>query len=176
LEIAAEAIMKLVFIRILSTAGLLLATAAGTAHSQGIHGPTTDPAAPATHGPIADPAAPATHGPVSDPVAAPATHGPVSDPVTSETSGAYAWDATWIGGWEGGEGTQVIIAGGAVIGFFWGGDYLSIETSTNLADGGPIKFIYPGGEAVLKEGGEGELLITIHDEGKEKIGFVLKRG
>jgi hypothetical protein len=163
LEIAAEAIMKLVFIRILSTAGLLLATAAGTAHSQGIHGPTTDPAAPATHGPIADPAAPATHG-------------PVSDPVTSETSAAYAWDATWIGGWEGGEGTQVIIAGGAVIGFFWGGDYLSIETSTNLADGGPIKFIYPGGEAVLKEGGEGELLITIHDEGKEKIGFVLKRG
>jgi hypothetical protein len=164
LEIAAEAIMIVVFIRILSTAGLLLATAAGTAHSQGIHGPTTDPAAPATH------------GPVSDPVAAPATHGPVSDPVTSETSGAYAWDATWIGGWEGGEGTQVIIAGGAVIGFFWGGDYLSIETSTNLADGGPIKFIYPGGEAVLKEGGEGELLITIHDEGKEKIGFVLKRG
>jgi hypothetical protein len=62
-----------------------------------------------------------------------------------------------------------------VIGFLWGGDYLDIETSTNLADGGPIKFIYPGGEAVLKGGGEGELLIKIHDKGKEEIGFVLKR-
>jgi hypothetical protein len=134
-------------VRILSAAGLLLA--AGTAHSQDAHGPTADPATPAVHGPAADPA-------------------------TSATSGA--WDATWIGGWEGGEGTQVVIAGGEVIGFFWGGDYLDIQTSTNLADGGPIKFIYPGGEAVLKEGEEGELLIKIHEEGKEEIGFVLKRG
>jgi hypothetical protein len=139
--------MKLV--RILSAAGLLLA--AGTAHSQNAHGPAAEPATPAVHGPAADPA-------------------------TSVTSGAYAWDATWIGGWEGGEGTQVVIAGGEVIGFFWGGDYLDIQTSTNLADGGPIKFIYPGGEAVLKEGDEGELLIKIHEEGKEEVGFVLKRG
>jgi len=94
----------------------------------------------------------------------------------AEMPGAYAWDATWIGGWESGEGTQVVIAGGEVIGFFWGGDYVNIETSTNLADGGPIKFIYPGGEAVLEEGDEGELLIKIHEEGKEEIGFVLKRG
>ncbi len=93
-----------------------------------------------------------------------------------EAPDAFGWDATWIGGWEGGEGTQVVIAGGEVIGFFWGGDYLNIETSTNLADGGPIKFIYPGGEAVLEEGDEGELLIKIHEEGKEEIGFVLKRG
>jgi hypothetical protein len=137
-------------VRILSTAGLLLATAVGTAHSQDAHSPTTDPVTPSARGPVADPA-------------------------KSETSGAYAWDATWIGGWEGGEGTQVVIAGGEVIGFFWGGDYLDIETSTNLADGGPIKFIYPGGEAVLKEGGAGELLIKIHEEGREEIGFVLKR-
>jgi hypothetical protein len=162
--------MKLVPIRVLSTAGLLLAAVAGTAHSQDTHGPTTDPASAATHGPVADPATPPTHGPTVAPAAA--THGPIADP----TSDTYAWDATWIGGWEGGEGTQVVIAGGAVIGFFWGGDYLDIETSTNLADGGPIKFIYPGGEAVLKEGGEGELLIKIHEEGKEEIGFVLKRG
>ena len=154
--------MKLVPIRVLSAAGLLLAAAAGAAHSQDTHGPTTAPDAAATHEPTVAPAA--------------ATHGPVADPAKPETSGAYAWDATWIGGWEGGEGTQVIIAGGEVIGFFWGGDYLDIETSTNLSDGGPIKFIYPGGEAVLKEGDKGELLIKIHEEGKEEIGFVLKRG
>jgi hypothetical protein len=142
--------MRIAFIRTLSTAGLLLAAATGTAHTQATHGPTADPAAPATHGPITDPA-------------------------ISEKSGAYAWDATWIGGWENGEGTQVIVAGGEVIGFLWGGDYLDIETSTNLADGGPIKFIYPGGEALLKGGGEGELLIKIHDKGKDEIGFVLKR-
>jgi hypothetical protein len=103
------------------------------------------------------------------------THAPPSG-TAAEALAAFAWDATWIGGWEGGEGTQVVIAGGEVVGFFWGGDYLNIETSTNLADGGPIKFIYPGGEGLLKEGGEGELLIKIHEEGKEDIGFVLKRG
>ena len=167
--------MKLVPIRVLSTAGLLLTAAAGAAHSQDTHGPTTDPASAATHGPIADPVAtPPAHDPTVAP--SPANHGPVAEPAKTETSGAYAWDATWIGGWEGGEGTQVIVAGGEVIGFFWGGDYLDIETSTNLEDGGPIKFIYPGGEAVLKEGDEGELLIKIHEEGKEEIGFVLKRG
>lgn len=107
--------------------------------------------------------------------ALPQAHAP-SPETAAEALEAFAWDATWVGGWEGGEGTQVIIAGGEVIGFFWGGDYLEIETSTNLADGGPIKFIYPGGDAVLKEGDEGELLIKIHEEGKEEIGFVLKRG
>jgi hypothetical protein len=153
--------MIIAFIRTL-TAGLLLAAAAGTAHAQATHGPTVSPADPTAHGPVVDPATAATHG-------------PIADPAKPATSGAYAWDATWIGGWEGGEGTQVIIAGGEVIGFFWGGDYMDIETSTSLADGGPIKFIYPGGDALLKEGDKGELMIKIHDEGKEEIGFVLKR-
>jgi hypothetical protein len=93
----------------------------------------------------------------------------------AEAPEAFAWDATWIGGWEGGEGTQVVIAGGEVIGFFWGGDYLAIENSTNLADGESIKFIYPGGEAVVEAGEDGELVLLIHETGKEEIGFVLKR-
>jgi hypothetical protein len=92
-----------------------------------------------------------------------------------EAQEAFAWDATWIGGWEGGEGTQVVIAGGAVVGFFWAGEYLSIESSTNLADGGPIKFIYPGGDAIVQPGPHGELLLLIRETGKPETGFILAR-
>lgn len=59
-------------------------------------------------------------------------------PASSQADPA-AWDATW----NSGEGSQVIIAGGAVIGFFWAGEYLTIENSTNLSDGEPIRFIWP---------------------------------
>jgi hypothetical protein len=93
----------------------------------------------------------------------------------AEAPEAFAWDATWIGGWEGGEGTQVVVAGGAVVGFFWAGEYLSIESSTNLADGGPIKFIYPGGDAIVQPGPHGELLLLIRETGKPETGFILAR-
>lgn len=93
----------------------------------------------------------------------------------AEAEKASAWDATWIGGWEGGEGTQVVIAGGAVVGFFWAGDYLSIESSTSFADGDGVKFIYPGGEATVKAVPDDELFLLIHETGRPEIGFTLKR-
>jgi hypothetical protein len=102
-------------------------------------------------------------------------HEPPAEAGTSTVGDAGAWDATWIGGWEGGEATQVVIAGGAVVGFFWAGNYLSIESSTSFADGGGVKFIYPGGEAVVEAGRDGELVLLIHETGRPEIGFTLKR-
>jgi len=87
-----------------------------------------------------------------------------------------AWDATWVGGWDNGEGSQVVIAGGAVIGFFWAGEYLAIENSTNLSDGEPIKFMWPGGEAIVHSSlVDGELDLLITETGKPETGFTLKR-
>ena len=71
--------------------------------------------------------------------------GLAAGPVLAQSIDSAAWDATWIGGWNDGDGVQVVIANGGVIGFFWAGDYVPIETSTNLADGQPIKFIWPRG-------------------------------
>lgn len=95
-------------------------------------------------------------------------------PATSQADPA-AWDATWVGDWNDGDGSQVVIAGGAVIGFFWAGEYLTIENSTNLSDGEPIKFIWPGGEAVVHSSTvDGELVLLITETGKPETGFTLK--
>jgi hypothetical protein len=58
----------------------------------------------------------------------------------AEAPEAFAWDATWIGGWEGGEGTQVVIAGGEVIGF--SGTAIIQHRDPRTRRRRAIKFIY----------------------------------
>jgi hypothetical protein len=96
-------------------------------------------------------------------------------PVGAQAPDATAWDAAWVGGWNGGEDSQVVIAGGVVIGFFWHGRHFTIESSTNLADGQPIRFLWPGGDAVVQLGPHGELLLLIRETGKPQTGFTLTR-
>ena len=61
------------------------------------------------------------------------------------------------GTWAGGRGaTQVIVAGGEVIGFFWHGDYRPASSSSKSAKG--IEFRFAGGSGTLSQNGSGAAL------------------
>ena len=93
-------------------------------------------------------------------------------------SGA-AWagdlDGTWAGGWEQGDGVQIIVAGGKVIGFYRGDDYLTVERSTMVPGGGAIDFAWKTGEAVLRREADGKMRALIHDKGKTEQAIAVKR-
>ena len=86
-----------------------------------------------------------------------------------------AWDDTWVGGWDSGQGTQLIIVGGAVIGFFWGGDYIDIGDSSNLSAGEPLAFKWETGAAEVKSAPGGGLVLVIHEKGKPETVLPLSR-
>jgi hypothetical protein len=72
---------------------------------------------------------------------------------------AHPWDATWAGGFEDGDGVQVIVAGDAVIGFFLGADYVDVVES-NIAGDGSLTFQWEGGDATLTTAGGKHTLTT----------------
>jgi hypothetical protein len=84
--------------------------------------------------------------------------------VTAANAGG-GWDATWHGGFDnGGDGVQVVIAGGHVIGFYYHGDYLDTDDGVEEA-GGSIRFHWSGGEGVLSNSG-GKRQLAIHEPGR----------
>jgi hypothetical protein len=85
------------------------------------------------------------------------------------------WDATWAGGFEnGGDGVQVIVLGGQVLGFFYGGDYVDLDDPGSLAADGTITFRWDGSTGVLANGPDGHTL-TIRVSGKPDRVIALKR-
>jgi len=88
---------------------------------------------------------------------------------------APSWDGTWAGGWENGDGVQIIIAGDKVIGVFRGGDYPDITQSQLAADGRTLTFAWAGGDGVLQRTGDREAAFTLHERGKAERKFPVKR-
>jgi hypothetical protein len=82
-------------------------------------------------------------------------------------------DGTW-GAAKGDVSAQVIISGGAVIGFFWRNDYLETTNAKLSADGAALSFAFRGGTAILTRTGEGAALLTIVDA-DETTSLPLKR-
>ena len=72
------------------------------------------------------------------------------------------FDGTW-GGAENDVTAQVIVSGGAIIGFFWRGDYLDAQDAKLSADGQSLAFAFAGGHAVLTRTGEDMARIDITD-------------
>ena len=88
---------------------------------------------------------------------------------------AETLDGTWAGGWETGDGVQIIVVGDRVIGFYRGDDYLTVERSVSVPGGGAIDFTWPSGEAVLARDAKGEVRVTIRAKGKTEEIIPVKR-
>ncbi|HEV2187265.1 MAG TPA: hypothetical protein VGR70_08650 [Stellaceae bacterium] len=88
---------------------------------------------------------------------------------------AQSWDGTWAGGWENGDGVQIIIAGDKVIGVFRGGDYPDIQKSQLSGDGQTLAFAWAGGDGVLQRTGERDAAFVLHERGKPERSFVVHR-
>jgi hypothetical protein len=56
---------------------------------------------------------------------------------------------------------QVIITGGAVIGFFWRGDYTDAVDAKFTGDGRRLSFRFQGGSAILTRTGDGAARIDV---------------
>jgi len=86
-----------------------------------------------------------------------------------------SWDGTWAGGWENGDGVQIIITGEKVIGVFRGGDYPDIQRSQLSTDGKTLTFAWAGGDGTLGCTGERDATFTLHERGKPERSFTVHR-
>jgi hypothetical protein len=73
------------------------------------------------------------------------------------------FDGTW-GGARGELTAQVIVVGGAVIGFYWRGDY--IDTADAKRDGAALAFTFSGGRAALTRTGERTARLEVEEAGR----------
>lgn len=88
---------------------------------------------------------------------------------------APSWDGTWAGGWENGDGVQIIIAGDKVIGLFYGGDYRDVQQSQLSADGRTLTFGWAGGDGTLLRTGDRDASFTLKDRGMAARSFPVHR-
>lgn len=89
----------------------------------------------------------------------------VAAPAFADPDAAHPWDATWVGGWDdGGDGVQLIVAGNAVVGFYFHGDYIA-DAAGALAEDGTLTVTWTGGAATLRREGPTAAL-TIRETGK----------
>jgi len=95
--------------------------------------------------------------------------------IASSAGAAQSWDGTWAGGWENGDGIQIIIAGNKVIGVFRDGDYPEILSSAVSSEGSMLSFWWVGGDATLQSTGAREPTVSVREHGKPARAFTVKR-
>ena len=90
---------------------------------------------------------------------------------------APLWDGTWAGGWENGDGIQIIIAGDKVIGVYRDGDYPEILSTAVSPEGRQLTFSWVGGDAFLERASdhEREATISLREHGRPVRSFRVKR-
>ena len=88
---------------------------------------------------------------------------------------APSWDGTWAGGWEDGDGIQIIIAGNKVIGVGRGMDYPEVLRSDVSAEGSMLSFWWVGGDAFLQRTSDREATISLRERGRLVRTFTVKR-
>jgi hypothetical protein len=103
---------------------------------------------------------------------------PVTIALTGASMAGSDWDGTWHGGFDSdgngaGDGVQLIVTGGKVLGFYYHGDYLDTDDGTTAADGA-ITFHWEGGEGRLSATGGGRQL-SIHETGTADRTISLER-
>jgi hypothetical protein len=87
---------------------------------------------------------------------------------------APSWDGTWAGGWEKGDGIQIVIAGDKVIGVYRDGDYPEILSSDMSPDASMVVFWWVGGDALLQRIGEREAAISLRERGRPVRNFTVR--
>jgi hypothetical protein len=90
---------------------------------------------------------------------------------------APSWDGSWAGGWENGDGIQIVIAGDKVIGVYRDGDYPEILSSAASPEGRMLTFSWIGGDAFLQRGSDHdrEATISLREHGRPVRSFTVKR-
>jgi hypothetical protein len=88
-------------------------------------------------------------------------------------SGRVGWDGTWAGGWDKGNGVQLVFAGETLIAFNWRGDYKDVVRSAAAPDGSR-SFAWDKGEATATRAGNAATL-AIREAGKPAVSVSLKR-
>jgi hypothetical protein len=83
------------------------------------------------------------------------------------------FDGTW-GGAQGELTAQVIVSGGAVIGFFWGQDYLDASNARVSGDGRVLTFDFEGGHASLTRSDAATAALEVR-QGERTFSLRLKR-
>ena len=88
-------------------------------------------------------------------------------------SGRVGWDGSWAGGWNKGNGVQLVFAGETLIAFNWRGDYKDVVRSAAAPDGSR-SFAWDKGEATATRAGNAATL-AIREAGKPAVSVSLKR-
>ena len=88
-------------------------------------------------------------------------------------TGRTGWDGTWAGGWDTGNGVQLVFAGDTLIAFYWRNDYKSLARTTAASDGSR-SFTWDKGEAKLTRAGN-EATLILRERGKPELSVSLKR-
>ncbi|HYU13140.1 MAG TPA: hypothetical protein VEK82_11225 [Stellaceae bacterium] len=88
-------------------------------------------------------------------------------------SGRVGWDGTWAGGWDKGNGVQLVFAGETLIAFNWRGDYKDVVRSAAAPDGSR-SFAWDKGEATATRAGNAASL-AVREQGKPAVSVMLKR-
>jgi hypothetical protein len=84
------------------------------------------------------------------------------------------WDGTWAGGWDQGNGVQLVFAGETLVAFNFRGDYEDIVRSAATPDGGRT-FAWDKGEATLSRTADREASLAVREPGRAEISIPLKR-
>jgi len=89
-------------------------------------------------------------------------------------TGRVGCDGTWAGGWDKGNGVQLVFAGETLIAFYWRGDYQNVARFTPSPDGRDRSFAWARGEATLTRAGN-EATLMLRERGKPELSVSLKR-
>jgi hypothetical protein len=76
---------------------------------------------------------------------------------------APSWDGTWAGGWDSGDGIQIIVAGNKVIGVGRDMDYPEILSSDASPEGSMLCVWWIGGDGFLQRTGDREARLTLRE-------------
>ena len=85
-----------------------------------------------------------------------------------------SWNGTWIGGWESGQGAQIVFAGDELIAVYWRDDYVADARSSASPDGTMLTITWPAVQAVLMRDSQDTAHIVIHQTGQPDVSFSLK--
>ncbi len=86
-----------------------------------------------------------------------------------------SWDGTWAGGWENGDGIQIVIAGDEVVSVYRGVDYPEVLSSEIAPDGGMLCIWWVGGDGLLQRTGERAATISLRERGRPVRSFAVVR-
>ncbi len=88
---------------------------------------------------------------------------------------ALSWDGAWVGGWDGGDGIRIVIAGNKVTEIARANAYPEILSSEASPEGGMLAVWWVGGDGFLQRTGEREATLSLRERDKPVRNFAVHR-